>query len=323
MGAMTSKDSAASIVPSGKRSEQPRYVVVFRTHFWDEYVSRQFKRLQDRVGAGDLFVLVDETNGHVAGIPTDKVFRITDGQVLSAGYVRAGEGSIQWYSGDVPLYVFQSTYPGYDYYVQIEYDAIVNIDLDSFIEKVGKSRADIVAYREPGEDSAWHWLDTCTGFYNTSEITHLLICFSVYSRRSLEQLSRVRLEQAKQYAKGDIKSWPFCEGFIGTEARRQNMRVADLSDFGDVGAYRWWPPYAELEALRLGNHAFIHPVLEPSRFVPSVLRRASIGKLLLPNSWVHERLRRLGPVGYFRALLSEPFRKALQVAIKRKFATNG
>ena len=301
----------------------PHYAVVFRTHFWDEFTDRQLRRLRSKVHLGDLFVLVDETRGHVTGITSDKVFGLTDEQILSAGYVRAGEGSIQWFSGDVPLYMFQNAYPGYEYYVQIEYDAIINVDLDQVMGDVARNKTDIVALRENEEDKTWHWHSTCTGFYHPSEVTHLLVCLSIFSHKALQQLSAKRLEQAAQFKGGGVTQWPHCEGFIGTEAKKQNLKITGLDAFGDVGAYRWWPPYAEREAFRLRHHAFIHPVLEQSRFVPSVLRngfKPSIKRLLLPNSWVHERLRKLGPIGYVRALLSKPFRASLDSALKRRFA---
>jgi hypothetical protein len=46
----------------------PRYAVIFRTHFWDDFARRQFARLRQMVREGDIFVLVDETNGPVVGI---------------------------------------------------------------------------------------------------------------------------------------------------------------------------------------------------------------------------------------------------------------
>jgi hypothetical protein len=93
----------------------PRYAVVFRTHFWDEFCDRQLDRLRARVGSGDIYVMVDQTRGPVKGIPTEKVYPVTDQAILDAGFVAAGEGSLQWYSGDVPLYLFRSAYPDYDF----------------------------------------------------------------------------------------------------------------------------------------------------------------------------------------------------------------
>lgn len=33
------------------------YAVLFRTHFWDDYVERQYQRLRAQVGRGDVFIL--------------------------------------------------------------------------------------------------------------------------------------------------------------------------------------------------------------------------------------------------------------------------
>lgn len=42
------------------------YAVLFRTHFWDSYVERQYQRVRAKVGRGDLFILVDETSRPVS-----------------------------------------------------------------------------------------------------------------------------------------------------------------------------------------------------------------------------------------------------------------
>ncbi len=44
----------------------PRHVVLFRTHFWDAFVARPYERLKQKIGRGDLYILLDETNGPVA-----------------------------------------------------------------------------------------------------------------------------------------------------------------------------------------------------------------------------------------------------------------
>ena len=231
---------------------------------------------------------------------------------------------MQWFSGDVPLYMFEASHSGYDYYVQIEYDAIVNIDLDEVVRKVAAQNVDLVALPEEGDDSRWHWLPTCLGFYRSDEITHLLVCLSIYSRSGLRSLAAKRLEQAAQFKSGAVTAWPMCEGYIATEARRQGLKIASLSDYGDVDAYRWWPPYAESEVPRLARHAFVHPVLDAARFPSSVLRNdltRSVRKLLWPASDVHERLRQLGPIGYLRALFGKPYRVALTSALRRRFGS--
>lgn len=296
---------------------RPRYALIFRTHFWDAFAERQFHRAAASAPGADLFVLVDETRGHVAGIPTDRVFRLTDAQILDAGYVAAGEGSIQWYSGDVPLYMFYAAHPDYDYYLQMEYDVNFHLDVDGMVERIAQEGADMVALTKPEAHYEWPWLPSCLNVYRREEVRHQLICIGAFSNHALAVLSRERLAQAERYKAGEIERWPYCEGYLATEAVRQRLAVRELSDYGDVDAYDWWPPYVESDLPRLARHAFVHPVLDPARYLPSLFKMPlSLRTLLYPASWLHHKLRRLGYRGYLAALRSVQFRRALVTAMR-------
>ena len=298
---------------------KPRYAVVFRTHFWDEFATRQLDRIRRRVPSGDLFVMVDETRGKVAGITTDRVFSVKDADLLDAGYVQAGEGSIQWYSGDVPLYLFRKAYPDYEYYVQLEYDVNVNVSVDDLIEKVSRREVDMVALTN-GEEPDWHWLPSCSDAYEPKTVRHQLICLSVFSKSALLRLEEARLEQARLFKANVIHRWPYCEGYIATEARKQGLNIAELSEFGDVSHYEWWPPFIEKDLPQLGKFDFVHPVLDKPRFEGSLLKYdLKLGIIASPFSWSHHRLRRLGLINYLKAVLSLPFRRTLWRSFRKRF----
>lgn len=302
-------------------SSLPRYAVIFRTHFWDDFVDRQFRRLQERVGSGDVFVLVDETRGHVAGIPTHNVFRLTDGEVLDAGFVAAGEGSIQWFSGDVPLYMFRKSHPNYLYYVQLEYDVNLHLSVDDLVGRVAADDVDIVSLERRPTGSDWHWMSSIRGVYPEAEAAHHLICFSIFSGRGLDTLSAARLAQADRYRNGALPAWPFCEAFIPMEARRQGLKLAQLSEYGDVDRYDWWPPFPERELPALQGHAFVHPVLDRPRFITSLFKYPNVRALFLPGSQLHQRLRQLGLADYMSVIASRTF-AGLAITTLRSRITN-
>ena len=297
----------SALAPDERSGETGRYAVVFRTHFWDAFVGRQFERLLEVVGQGDVYVLVDETRGHVAGIPTQRCFRLTDGQVLAAGYVAAGEGSIQWFSGDVPLYMFRAAHPDYDYYVQLEYDVNIHRPVDDIVDQVARDRADIVSLERRETPPDWYWMPTLAGVYPVEEATHRLICLSIFSGRALDALSAARLCYAERYRAGELPSWPFCEAFIPIEGKRLGLRLSDLSSYGDVDRYDWWPPYLEKDLPSLRRHAFVHPILDRPRFTASMLKYPNVRALFGPRSDFHRRLRRLGMAGYLKVILSRTF----------------
>ena len=304
-------------------SETPRYAVIFRTHFWDEFVSRQFRHLQDQVKSGNVYVLVDETRGPVEIPDTTLVFRLTDQQVLDAGYVRAGEGSIQWYSGDVPLYLFRESHPDYAYYIQLEYDVNVTIDLDSLVCKAAFEGVELIASSRNEDPLGWYWLNTCLDVYKREDVIFRLICLSVFSGSALDGLAAARREQAEWFLAGRISLWPMCEGFLATEASKQKLNIRELSTYGDIANYDFWPPYSERDLGRMPPNSFMHPVLDNKRYVPSLLKYyPGLVAMLSPIGWLHRKLRRLGPVEYGRALFSAPFRHALDFAVRRRLSMN-
>jgi hypothetical protein len=302
----------------------PRYAVIFRTHFWDDFADRQFRRVAAQAPGADLWVLVDETRGHVAGIPTERAFRLTDGQILDAGYVAAGEGSIQWYSGDVPLYMFHAAHPEYDYYLQMEYDVNLHLDVDAMVAGIARDGVDMVALTKGEDNESWPWLASCRDVYSLEEMRHQLICIGAFSNRALTALAHARLEQARRFTAGEIRQWPYCEGFLATEAARQGLRTRELSDYGSVAAYDWWPPYPERDLPRLARFPFVHPVLDEPRYLPSLFKvPQGLRTLLSPASWLGRKLLRLGPAGYIQAVRGPLFRKALNVAWQARQARRG
>lgn len=312
-------DTLASTSTNGGGAALPRYAVVFRTHFWDAFVDRQFARLQAQVGRGDIYVLCDQTRGPVPGIPTDKLFPVTDQQVLDEGFVEAGEGSIQWFSGDVPLYLFREAYPDYDYYLQLEYDVNVHVPLDEVIARIAADKADIVALEKRDTPPDWNWMPSLRGVYPETEATHRLICLSVYSSRALVALAAARREQARRYKAGELPAWPFCEAFVPIEGKRQGLKLEELSRYGSTDCYDWWPPFLESELPTLAGQSFVHPVLDTAKYVASIYKYTTVYRLVLPNSVFHKKMRRLGPVRYAQLLAKHRFRYTLYHKLRSRF----
>ena len=141
-------------------SMAPSYAVIFRTHFWDDFAQRQFDRLLARVGAGDVYVLVDETNGRVEGIRHDRVVRVTEQDMLDMGLPRAGTGNLLWFNGDYPLYRFLELHGAYDYYLQLEYDVVLNTDIDALVGRAAADGVDFIGLTKGEPVEEWAWLAT-------------------------------------------------------------------------------------------------------------------------------------------------------------------
>ena len=291
----------------------PRFAVIFRTHFWDEFAKRQFARLTEKVCSGDVYILMDETNGPVQGISHDKVVRMTESDVLAMGFPRAGEGSLLWFNGDYPLYYFLKDHGSYEYYVLLEYDVALNVDVDPLVQRVAAGAIDFVGLTKGEPVRDWPWLDTCRDAYALEDIQYKLICMSVYSVRAIQWLAARRLELAAQFHDGSMKAWPFCEGFIATEMARNDFITAELADFVDTDAYDFWPPYVEADLPAMTDRPVIHPVLDRDRYVGSLLKyKVGLGGYFNINSLLHRKLRRLPASLYLKTLTNSFAQKAMR-----------
>ncbi len=281
----------------------PRYAVIFRIHFWDEFAARQLERLRARVSQGDVFVLVDETGGKVAGIGHDRVVGMTEDDAAAAGLPRRGEQNLMWFNGDYPLYLFLQRFPDYDFYVQLEYDVVLNTDLDDLVARAAADGTDFIGLTKGEPVEVWAWRHTCTDAYAGPDIRYQLICLCLLSRRALEHLSARRVALSAEL--GDDRAWPFCEGFIATEIRLAGLKGAELSDYLDTSSYDTWPPYVESDLPGLSRAPVVHPVLDKPRYVASLLKyKVGLGGYVNPMSLFHRKLRRLPTREYGEALFT-------------------
>lgn len=284
-------------------SSVPAAAVIFRTHFWDAFVARQFDRLCRQVRHADIFVLVDETGGRVEGITHDRVVRLTEADVLATGLARRGEQNILWFNGDYPLYYFYSQHPEYEYYFQLEYDVVLNTDVDRLIARMAADQADFAGLTKGDPVEKWHWRNTCADSYQIEDIRWMLICCCLFSRRAIARLYERRLEMSRTIR--DDQAWPFCEAFIATEIKLAGLKAVELSDYIDTSAYDHWPPYVESDLPIMSRVDVIHPLLNQSRYTDSLLKyQIGLSGYLNPLSLYHRKLRRLPVQDYIRALVS-------------------
>ena len=111
----------------GHARRSSRYAVIFRTHFWDAFAARQLQRLRQRVRGGDIFVVVDETQGAVEGIDHDRVIRVTASDMTKLGLPPRGANALDWvgdyspmwFNGEDAPYGVMCAQPEHQSYVQL------------------------------------------------------------------------------------------------------------------------------------------------------------------------------------------------------------
>jgi hypothetical protein len=270
-----------------------RYAVLFKIHYWDEFVERRFRHLLGKVGTGDVYVFVDETHGLVGEIPHDRVIRVTERDMERLDVLLHPRGKVFWFNADYSLYHLYLQNSSYDYYLMCEYDTEFNIEIDGFVKTAERDRVDYVGFPLSDSFPGWYWTQTCDGVYpDTFALYNWLNAISLHSRRSVEFLLQRRQVLSHRYNAGDIANWTYSEAFIPTEMLNNAFVVRQLGDFGKVDNYNWWPPNHEKDLPLLQGQHFLHPVLDERRYVASCLRHGSLHSYFLRDGQLRRLLER-------------------------------
>jgi len=268
------------------------YAVLFKIYSLDSFVIRQLERLKARVGEGQLYVIVDETKGPIGPIPHDRIIRTTEDDMIRRGFVKGDPSAMFWHSADYSLYPLFEDHPPCDYYVTVEYDAVINGELDALVAAVAGQRLDFVGQRINEPVSLWGWTHTCDTIYARADLRPYLNAIAFYSFRAVALLRERRLELSRQFRDGEISQYPLSEAFVATELELKGFKVGNLPDFGNCDRFTWWPPTAEEELGELAHCSFIHPVLGGAQCAASLLR-INPGGIFAPDSVQAQRLSRL------------------------------
>lgn len=318
---MTNKDEIA----------EPRFAVLFKTHFWDEFCDRQLHRLRSRAGCGDVYVVVDETKRPVPGIGHDRIIRMTEETSAGEGYLRYPAGNMFWYNTDYQIYHFIDCFPEYDYIVICEYDCTVDTDISDIVRSMAVRGLGFVGERIRTQPAVWGWTPQARPYYDDgTEISGRLVCFAAFSRTFASQLQEARREHTRRVLGLDGKTpapdtilWPNNEAFIGTEIKRLSVREATLSEYGDTSHYDWNLPYLEIEIPNLPQGGFIHPLLDGPKYIRSMTyKNYGLHDLFIEGTPLHARMGRCRLEDVIRTFLPHFLQNRLwdQVEKLRKYA---
>jgi hypothetical protein len=258
----------------------PKYAVIFKVHYWDGFTERQFRRLCKCVGAGDVFVVVDETRGEVPGIHHDKILRLTEQSVAAGGYYAQPAGALFWWNTEYPLYHFADAYPDYDYVVMCEYDVTADVSIDTLVSAMAGRGLQFVGEEVRTPREFWHWKEFAVPFYGTEQdYTGRFLCFAAFSMGFVRHLQAVRRRHTAMIAAGEVVPgpdghlhWPNNEAFVGVELARAHVPQAPLALFANTSRYDWAPATPEFLLPQVLRNAVIHPVLDSRRYLHSLAK---------------------------------------------------
>jgi hypothetical protein len=264
----------------------PSYAVLFKCHDWQAFEQRQLERLTQRARSGDIFVLIDDNRPPAQAVdhPAARVFPIGLADAQKIGLAHRGATPVFWFSNDYPLHIFTRRFPHYQYYVSIEFDVVSNVDLDTIMEHLVREEVDFVAEPIRTPFSSWPWRDSCAGWYAPDQTRHWLTSLAIFSNRAAHHLYERRSAASRRVMSGDIAHLPMCEAAIPTELHLAGFRSVMLRQFGSTAHFDTMPHYPEARLGDYSNDAFIHPVLDHSRFLDKMLARPGTAADLLDRS---------------------------------------
>ncbi|WP_152046787.1 hypothetical protein [Aureimonas psammosilenae] len=286
----------------------PRYAVLFRTHVWDDFVARQYKRLLALNPRGDVFIVANNTSGAFDDFADPALFTFDKSDLAALDLPDIGEKGLDnafWYNIDYPLYVFAKAHRDYDYYVVFEYDVAMEGSIDGIVEDMARCGHDAIGYDSRQPMHQWGYRKSAVDFYEPDEMRKELYCFTVFSARALDFLYARRVEMGKQLASRPELKWPHCEIFIPTELARNGFSLVDLTRYGRADRYDFQPAILEEDVHPTGSNRFLHPVLDRPRSLQNIVKyEYKPERFFYPRSGFRRHLKRFHPHEY-RPLLRQ------------------
>lgn len=249
-----------------------RYAVLFKTFTTDDFVKRRLAHIVEAAPSGDVYLMIDETHQPAGRVHFDRTIRYKEADLVRIGFPHISRGALFWYNADYPLYYFRHLRPEYETIVTVEYDAVPNVDIDQLVRRFRVEKLDMVGRTITNKtpDTYW-WTSSMLHFYRMDQVRPYQICATIMSTRAIDHLAATRKLHAASGVT-DVRHWPIGETFVGTELAAAGFRMADLSDFGKLTRYDWWPPIHERELSRCTGEVFVHPVLSGRRYVKSLFK---------------------------------------------------
>ncbi|GAN63665.1 hypothetical protein AA0313_1940 [Acetobacter indonesiensis NRIC 0313] len=249
----------------GNVMKKIKNAVLFKTHFWDSVVEKNFINVLLNSTEADIYIIIDSDDSSIIpswvrerAVILNYTFESADKLGLAWGY--QGFGGF-WYNGDYHQNIFINQYGYYDFICSVEYDVYVNENIDRIFERMNNENIDVICRIQKIPNTHWSHLNGCVGYYDVDKyINKGLFCISFFSSQACKLIYKRRLEMSEEKIKNDIAAWPIGECVMIHEPILHNMKVMDLEKFCDfIDMYDWAPSYVSSQ-IPQNISCFIHPL---------------------------------------------------------------
>lgn len=253
-----------------------KLAILFKTHFWDDVVERNFLLCKRHSNGCDIFILFDPDAGNSIPEPylsAERIFYTPYADIEKLGL----EWGMQpwggfWYNGDYQQSLFILAHPEYDYICPIENDVAPHISFAKIFQLMNDRGIDLIYTPQTQPNEQWSHLNGCVGYYDTNTYIHKgLFCVSFFSRRAAIHILRRRLEMSVKRRRDNLLAWPIGECVMAQEIFSAGMSISSLSCYCEsLPFYDWAPAYLPIEDDELKIETFSHPITAlNSKFIRS------------------------------------------------------
>ena len=272
-------------------------LIFVRTHFIDDTILSEFKKLQNSLNQNEyaiLFInnehnvikgefrekninleindnfiintlLYDKQSHDKLGLPYYTTIDSLNNKLDSQYYTTTDSliDNIMWACCDYPFYAVHKEFPDYDFYWSLDYDVYCNGNSYRVFFDKYQTDADLIIhdYREIVDEPEWEWQYYSDWIYENSKKYGGFFPVVRLSNKAVKFLYKKRLEHAKIFenVKQDTNNkWLYGELFVPTELSNNGFSCQNL----DTECLRFTPVY-NLNRERIFEHPdfkLYHPV---------------------------------------------------------------
>lgn len=263
------------------------YIAAYRAYDWNDTIAELGERMRRACPSARFTVLADESRGSLDACGWPKVSHTSD--TSSLGLPAVPEGRVLWHNVDYGIYFLERALPDADYYLLSESDLAVNVALDPIVEQVRARKLDFVAHSILAAQPNWRFYNETAALF--SRPMRALLFFMIISKRAAQCLLEARQSLGERFIRGELTTWPFCEGFVPSVLAEAGLSMAPLREFADVSHLRYRPKLsiADPDANRPGSLA--HSVVGAEQFLDAVFADYPARTFVDPRSEIRRALR--------------------------------
>lgn len=207
-----------------------KIAIIFKVYYWDNDVEYLFDILKRKNKACDIFIVRDITKqkcfipekyrSHIFDVKISDIEKL--GLPIEGGfYDNSDYAEILFYLKNIE----------YDFYVPIEHDCAVFVDIANVVREMNDNSIDIVYYPQPVDMTHWPHKWKNIPYFKENDVVAAYVCIHFASRKFLNCLVVERLVESSYKLRNNINHWPYGEAVIGSVHNKYNLNYKNMQDF--------------------------------------------------------------------------------------------